>query len=38
MTAAAEAAERGCLVAASLDFPVRLKLDVRTAEPVGALR
>jgi organic hydroperoxide reductase OsmC/OhrA len=37
-TAAAEAAERGCLVAASLDFPVRLKLDVRTAEPVGAVR
>jgi organic hydroperoxide reductase OsmC/OhrA len=28
---AAEAAERGCLVAVSLDFPVRLELDVRTA-------
>jgi organic hydroperoxide reductase OsmC/OhrA len=28
---AAEAAERGCLVAASLDFPVRLELEVRTA-------
>ena len=31
--AAAEAAERGCLVAASLDVPVRLALDVRAAEP-----
>jgi organic hydroperoxide reductase OsmC/OhrA len=28
---AAEAAERGCLVTASLDFPVRLDLHVRTA-------
>lgn len=28
---AAEAAERGCLVAASLDFPVRITLDIRTA-------
>ena len=36
--AAAEAAERGCLVAASLDFPVRLELDVRAAEPAGATR
>lgn len=36
--AAAEAAERGCLVAASLDFPVRLALDVRAAEPAGAPR
>lgn len=27
-TAAADAAERGCLVAASLDFPVRLELTV----------
>jgi len=36
--AAAEAAERGCLVAASLDFPVRLMLDVRTSEAVGAVR
>jgi organic hydroperoxide reductase OsmC/OhrA len=36
--AAAEAAERSCLVAASLDFPVRLALDVRAAEPAGASR
>ncbi len=28
---AGEAAERGCLVAASLDVPVRLELDVRAA-------
>ena len=28
---AAEAAERSCLVAASLDFPVRFELHVRTA-------
>lgn len=28
---AAEVAERGCLVAVSLDFPVRVDLDVRTA-------
>jgi organic hydroperoxide reductase OsmC/OhrA len=28
---AAEAAERGCLVAASLDTPVRVALDVRAA-------
>jgi len=33
---AADAAERGCLVAASLDFPVRLELDVRAAPLVGA--
>jgi organic hydroperoxide reductase OsmC/OhrA len=33
---AAEAAERGCLVASSVDFPVHLELDVRTAPPVGA--
>ena len=31
-----EDAERGCLVAGSLDFPVRLELDVRTAPLVGA--
>lgn len=28
---AAETAERGCLVASSLDLPVRLELEVRTA-------
>ncbi len=33
---AAEQAERGCLVAASLDFPVRLDLDVRTAPLLAA--
>ena len=32
---AADAAERGCLVSSSLDFPVRLELDVRPA-PVQA--
>jgi organic hydroperoxide reductase OsmC/OhrA len=31
MQEAAEAAERGCLVAASLDLPVRITLDIRTA-------
>ncbi len=35
---AAAAAERGCLVAVSLDFPVRLELDVHTAPAVGAAR
>jgi organic hydroperoxide reductase OsmC/OhrA len=34
--AAAEAAERGCLVASSLDFPVRLDLDVRAAPALAA--
>ena len=34
--AAAEAAERGCLVARSLDFPVRLKLDVRGRRARGS--
>jgi organic hydroperoxide reductase OsmC/OhrA len=34
---AAHAAENGCLVAGSLDFPVRLDLDVRTAPPEAAL-
>jgi organic hydroperoxide reductase OsmC/OhrA len=33
---AGEDAERGCLVAGSLDFPVRLELDVRTAPLVEA--
>jgi organic hydroperoxide reductase OsmC/OhrA len=33
---AAEAAERGCLVAVSLDFPVRLELEVRAAPLVEA--
>ncbi len=36
--AAAEAAEQGCLVSASLDFPVRLELDVRTVSPAEAAR
>jgi organic hydroperoxide reductase OsmC/OhrA len=31
VAAAAEVAEQGCLVACSLDFPVRIELDVRTA-------
>jgi organic hydroperoxide reductase OsmC/OhrA len=35
---AAEAAERGCLIASSVDFPVRLELDVRTAPLIGAAR
>jgi organic hydroperoxide reductase OsmC/OhrA len=30
LEAAADAAEQGCLVACSLDLPVRLRLDVRT--------
>jgi organic hydroperoxide reductase OsmC/OhrA len=34
--AAADAAERGCLVACSLDFPVRLELDVRPAPVLAA--
>lgn len=33
---AGEAAERGCLIAASLDVPVRLELDVRAAQLLGA--
>ena len=33
---AAEAAERGCLVACSLDFPVRIELDVRMAPVLEA--
>jgi organic hydroperoxide reductase OsmC/OhrA len=33
---AGDDAERGCLVAGSLDFPVRLELDVRAAPLVGA--
>ena len=33
---AAGAAERGCLVASSVDFPVRLELDVRAAPLIGA--
>jgi organic hydroperoxide reductase OsmC/OhrA len=33
---AAEAAERGCLVSVSLDLPVRLELEVRTAPLVEA--
>lgn len=33
---AAEAAERGCLVAVSLDLPVRLSLDVCTVPAVSA--
>jgi organic hydroperoxide reductase OsmC/OhrA len=33
---AADAAERGCLVASSVDFPVRVELDVRTAPLIGA--
>ncbi len=33
---AAEAAERGCLVSSSLDFPVRLELEVRTLSPSEA--
>jgi organic hydroperoxide reductase OsmC/OhrA len=36
VTSAAEAAERGCLVAASLDLPVRLRLEVRTSPLVEA--
>jgi organic hydroperoxide reductase OsmC/OhrA len=34
--AAADAAEQGCLVASSLDFPVRLDLEVRTAPAMAA--
>jgi organic hydroperoxide reductase OsmC/OhrA len=33
---AADAAERGCLVASSLDFPVLLELDVRPAPVLAA--
>ena len=33
---AGEAAERGCLVAASLDVPIHLGLSVRAAEPLLA--
>jgi organic hydroperoxide reductase OsmC/OhrA len=33
---AADAAEHGCLVASSVDFPVRLELAVRTAPLIGA--
>jgi organic hydroperoxide reductase OsmC/OhrA len=33
---AAEAAERGCLVGSSVDFPVRLEVDVRVAPLLGA--
>ena len=33
---AAEAAERGCLVACSLDLPVRLELEVQTAPRLEA--
>ena len=33
---AADAAERGCLVSSSLDFPVRLELDVRPAPVLAA--
>ncbi|HEY7693443.1 MAG TPA: OsmC family protein [Gaiellaceae bacterium] len=33
---AAEAAELGCLVANSVDFPVRLELDVHAALPICA--
>jgi organic hydroperoxide reductase OsmC/OhrA len=33
---AAEASERGCLVSCSVDFPVRLELDVRTAPAARA--
>jgi organic hydroperoxide reductase OsmC/OhrA len=35
-TAAVEAAEVGCLVAASVDFPVTVELDVRAAELLEA--
>jgi organic hydroperoxide reductase OsmC/OhrA len=34
--AAADAAERGCLVASSLDFPVHLELDIRPAPVLAA--
>jgi organic hydroperoxide reductase OsmC/OhrA len=36
VAAAAEVAEQGCLVACSLDFPVRIDLDVRVAPLLGA--
>ncbi len=36
--AAAGAAERGCLVAASVSFPVRLELTVHAAPPVEVVR
>lgn len=34
--AAADAAELGCLIAASVDFPIKVDLDVAAAEPVEA--
>ena len=34
---AGEAAERGCLIAASLDFPIELDLNVRAAQLLEAL-